>query len=109
MNFEASNKIENTENAVEKGEGRNHIESDGSMSVKDCNDFWQQKFDGVGDYSEDTEKNGADNNEGDAEQSSKTFSNLEDMKTELGESYKEIKETKPMNSPNIVKWFEKGG
>lgn len=33
MNFETSHKVENTENTVEKGEGRSHIESDGSMSV----------------------------------------------------------------------------
>lgn len=109
MNFETSHKVENTENTVEKGEGRSHIESDGSMSVKDCNDFWQQKFDGVGEYSEDADKTNEGTNESDVEQFPKTFSNLEDMKAELGESYKEIKESKPMNSPNIAKWFEKGG
>ena len=42
MNFETSHKVENAENTVEKGEGRNHIESDlslihilcGSMLIK---------------------------------------------------------------------------
>lgn len=37
------------------------------------------------------------------------FSNLDDMKSRLEKTYKEIKESKPMNSPNIEKWFEKGG
>ena len=106
MNFETSHKVENT---VERLEGRNYIESDGSMSVKDCNDFWKQKFDGVGEYSEDAEKASEKSDKSEVEQSTKTFSNLEDMKVELGESYKKIKETKPMNSPNIAKWLDKGG
>lgn len=37
------------------------------------------------------------------------YNNLETMKKELGKSYKEIKEIKPPNSPNISKWFENGG
>lgn len=37
------------------------------------------------------------------------FNNLEDMKKDLGKTYSEIKEDKPPNSPNISKWFEKGG
>lgn len=40
---------------------------------------------------------------------SKAYSSLEEMKTETGKTYKEIKADKPMNSPNVVKWFEKGG
>lgn len=109
MNFETLHKVENVEDTVERLEGRNRIESDGSMSVKDCNNFWKQKFDGIGEYSEDTEKVSEGNNENEVKQLTNTFLNLEDMKAELGESYKGIKETKPMNSPNIAKWFEKGG
>lgn len=39
----------------------------------------------------------------------KVFSCLDDMKEALGENYKEIKASKPMNSPNVAKWFDKGG
>lgn len=109
MIFEGTGKFENAECAVESIEGRNKIESDGSMSVKECNDFWIQKFKGVGDYSEKVDNTSYGEKVNDAEQTSKTFSNLDDMKAELGESYKEIKESKPMNSPNVAKWFEKGG
>lgn len=38
-----------------------------------------------------------------------TFTDLDSMKKELGKTYGEIKEDKPLNSPNIAKWFEKGG
>lgn len=31
------------------------------------------------------------------------------MKNEMGKTYGEIKENKPPNSPNIAKWFDKGG
>lgn len=37
------------------------------------------------------------------------YNNLEGMKKGLGKTYSEIKEEKPPNSPNISKWFEKGG
>lgn len=37
------------------------------------------------------------------------FSDLNSMKKELGKTYSEIKEDKPLNSPNISKWFESGG
>lgn len=37
------------------------------------------------------------------------FDNLEVMKSQLDMSYKEIKEMKPMHSPNLAKWYEKGG
>lgn len=37
------------------------------------------------------------------------FNDLETMKEILGKTYKEIKEIKPPNSPNIAKWFENGG
>ena len=38
-----------------------------------------------------------------------TFNTLDEMKEWMGLSYKEIKEQKPDNSPNIVKWFDQGG
>ena len=38
-----------------------------------------------------------------------TFSDLQSMKNGLEKTYKEIKEDKPPNSPNIAKWFENGG
>lgn len=38
-----------------------------------------------------------------------TFNNLSSIKEELGKTYGEIKENKPLNSPNIAKWFENGG
>lgn len=64
-----------------------------------------------GDTSEVNEeaKEGNNENDSDTEQTSKTFTNLDDMKSELGKTYKEIKEDKPMNSPELKKWFEKGG
>ena len=37
------------------------------------------------------------------------FNDLNTMKNELGKTYKEIKENKPVNSPNIEKWFSNGG
>ena len=37
------------------------------------------------------------------------FSSLDDMKDKLNENYKDLKANKPMNSPNIAKWFENGG
>ncbi len=113
MNFETASKIENAENVVERCDGRNNIESDGSMSVKECNDFWDQRFqrfdDGVSVYLHIEENTDAKEKESDVEQTSPVFSNLDDMKAKLDESYKEIKESKPTNSPNVVKWFEKGG
>lgn len=109
MGFETSPKLENVENTEEKPEGRRNIESDGVMSVQDCNDFWKQKFEGIGEYSEGINDTNEDTKEINTEQTVKTFSNIEDMKSQLGETYKEIKESKPMNSPNIAKWFEKGG
>lgn len=38
-----------------------------------------------------------------------SFNDLNVMKDQTGLSYKDIKEWKPDNSPNISKWFEKGG
>lgn len=37
------------------------------------------------------------------------FSDLDTMKKELGKTYAEIKGDKPLNSPNIAKWFDNGG
>lgn len=37
------------------------------------------------------------------------FSDLVSMKKELDKTYREIKEDKPPNSPNIAKWFDNGG
>lgn len=37
------------------------------------------------------------------------FKDLQTMKAELEKTYGEIKENKPPNSPNISKWFDKGG
>lgn len=37
------------------------------------------------------------------------FNELDSMKKGLNKTYKEIKENKPMNSPNLPKWFENGG
>lgn len=37
------------------------------------------------------------------------FNDLDSMKNEMGKTYGEIKENKPPNSPNIAKWFDKGG
>lgn len=42
-------------------------------------------------------------------QHGKEFTDLSTMKRELGRNYREIKEDKPPNSPNIAKWFENGG
>lgn len=39
----------------------------------------------------------------------KEFSSLDEMKKGLEKTYKEIKEEKPPNSPNLAKWFENGG
>jgi hypothetical protein len=39
----------------------------------------------------------------------KLYSDINTMIADLGKSYGEIKEDKPLNSPNIKKWFEKGG
>lgn len=88
------------ENKEKKIENRNSIETQNPMSVQECNNFWKRIFEGIGEYSEKAH---------DVELTSSTFSSLEDMKDQLNESYKEIKESKPMNSPNVVKWFEKGG
>lgn len=38
-----------------------------------------------------------------------TFGDLNVMKEQTEMSYKDIKEWKPDNSPNIAKWFDKGG
>lgn len=43
------------------------------------------------------------------EMKQRVFSDLNSMKQELGKNYGEIKKDKPPNSPNIAKWFEKGG
>lgn len=43
------------------------------------------------------------------ENMSSMFSDLDTMKQELGRTYGEIKEDKPINSPNIAKWFANGG
>lgn len=37
------------------------------------------------------------------------FSNLDEMKSGLDKSYKDIKADKPLNSPNLAKWFDNGG
>ncbi|NBK79714.1 hypothetical protein D5272_14250 [bacterium D16-76] len=37
------------------------------------------------------------------------FTSLDSMKEDLGQTYGEIKENKPPNSPNIAKWFDNGG
>lgn len=39
----------------------------------------------------------------------KEFSDLSTMKNELGKTNAEIKEIKPLNSPDIEKWFNDGG
>lgn len=39
----------------------------------------------------------------------KEFSDLSTMKNELGKTNAEIKEIKPLNSPDIEKWFDEGG
>ena len=40
---------------------------------------------------------------------STVFNNLDAMKEGTKKNYSELKEDKPPNSPNIAKWFEKGG
>lgn len=52
MKFELSHKIENTDSLLEKFEGPQNIESEGLMSVKECNDFWEKIFEGIGEYPE---------------------------------------------------------
>ncbi len=37
------------------------------------------------------------------------FGDLNSMKEGLGKSYSEIKKEKPLNSPNIAKWFDNNG
>lgn len=37
------------------------------------------------------------------------YSNLDDMKYGMGKTYAQLKEMKPPHSPNLGKWFEKGG
>lgn len=37
------------------------------------------------------------------------FNNLESMKSIFEKTYKDIKKEKPLNAPNIPKWYEKGG
>lgn len=44
-----------------------------------------------------------------AEKKSMIFDDVNAMKNELGKTYGEIKEEKPPNSPDIVRWFENGG
>lgn len=109
MSFEALHKIENAENTMEQPKGYAEIKSPGDMSVKDCNEFWNKQFEGLGARKEATDVLQEKNLDTNVEMNDLTFSNLDDMKLRLGGSYKEIKESKPMNSPNITKWFEKGG
>lgn len=38
-----------------------------------------------------------------------TYFDLNSMKRDLGKTYQEIKEDKPLNAPNLAKWFDSGG
>ena len=109
------NEITNIGQSLKQTEGYQKIESSGAMSVTECREFWNKMFEGIGSYKEGAEdhKEAAGLSQGipariDIKEGS-TFSDLSGMKEKLGESYKEIKESKPKNSPNVVKWFESGG
>jgi len=67
-----------------------------NFDVTELEKMYDEKL--KGNYERGEDKNG-----------SKVYSSLEEMKDGMNASYKEIKENKPMNSPNLAKWFEKGG
>ena len=87
--FDIDKLIKAAVEAYQDGEGDNH--SDTTESQPD------EQTDGRTENAVDT---ASKNNE---------YRDLNSMKKELGKSYSEIKEDKPPNSPNIVKWFENGG
>ena len=93
-----------------KSAGFKKIEVLNPDSVEECKNFWNHLF------SEIIKKNRYDDavikNDGmpfNTEQDKIVFSNLKEMERQLDTGYKEIKEQKPPNSPNLAKWFEKGG
>lgn len=103
-----------------KSPGAEEIVAENPRSPEKCKEYWDKIVtdalnkdkgedmergtaeDAVNDIPEDTSEN-KDANKG------RVFSSLDDMKAELEKTYKEIKADKPLNSPNIAKWFENGG
>ena len=92
--------------------GVSEIRAETPKSTEECKEYWDNLLsDALGkNKGEDTSENVSQNTTEIKEVSgNNVFSSLEAMKRETGKTYKEIKADKPMNSPNIVKWFEKGG
>lgn len=75
------------------------IKPEGGMKFEDAQKFWDNLF---------SREIMPDKNIL-RENMSSMFSDLDTMKQELGKTYGEIKEDKPINSPNIAKWFANGG
>lgn len=102
-----SNEVRDVNESSEtKSLGAKEITSENPNSAKECSEYWDNVI------SEAINKENVESNVNTAEvgcSENKVYSNLEEMKNETGKTYKEIKADKPMNSPNIVKWFEKGG
>lgn len=101
----ADSKDVNEQNEI-KSPGSKEITSENPNSADECSAYWDkivsQAIDG------DTTES-IDNTVENSNSEGKVYSSLDEMKNETGKTYKEIKGEKPMNAPNIVKWFEKGG
>ena len=81
------------------------IKPETDLSAADTKLFWDAFF------SNEVPKDAEAQNKSDTsdKETQTEFNNLDDMKEVLEKTYKEIKEDKPPNSPNITKWFENGG
>lgn len=75
------------------------IKPEEGTQFQDAQSFWDKLF----------SKEIAANKDIPQENRFNVFSDLDTMKNELGKTYGEIKEDKPMNSPDIAKWLDNGG
>lgn len=97
----------NSEVTINKPSFRD-IEVADTKTTDQCKSFWRDLFSDI----IDNKNNNSDiqpEQGNDVENSIKSFSSLDEMKSQLDVTYKDLNESKPQNSPNIVKWFEKGG
>lgn len=108
MSFSNKSEISSNNEVTMNTPSFRDIEVFDTKPAEECKSFWKELFSNVIDnQSSNIDVNSEQGNE--VENSIKSFSSLDEMKSQLDVTYKELKENKPPNSPNIAKWLEKGG
>lgn len=108
MSFSNKNEISSNNEITINTPSFRDIEVSDTKTTEECKSFWRDLFSDI----IDSKSNNSDiqfEQVNDLDSSKMSFSNLDEMKSQLEATCKDLQDSKPQNSPNIVNWFEKGG